>query len=235
MIALACIQQASTAYSVPVPAIESVLTSAAGAGGIGPMGIPAAWLPVLSRIGFSSDQVQSDPCTNVEAGAWIMAYEKLADKGRQEVQSSHAATVIPGGPDAGDVFDACVVSAANKFSLQVVLLRGILATEGGHVGHIHWNNNGTYDMGPAQVNSWLPKLATMGITKTALTNDGCLNVSVGAWILSQAMQGADPNQPAQFWQHVGAYNSQTPYWNQKYAATVWSHVTQLAELDNKGN
>jgi soluble lytic murein transglycosylase-like protein len=234
MIASACLQQAAAAYAVPVPAIESVITSAQGAGGIGPMGIPAAWLPVLSRIGFSSDQVQSDPCINIAAGAWIMAYEKLATKGGQPAQSAPAGPPLPAGPNAGGVSDACVVTAAKKFGLQVVLLRGILATEGGHVGQIHSNNNGTFDMGPAQVNStWLPKLETMGITKSALINDGCLNVSVGAWILAQAMQGADPQQPAQFWQHVGAYNSQTPYYNQKYAATVWSHVTQLAELDNK--
>ncbi len=231
----ACITQASNAYAVPVPAIEQVI-SGAHARGIGPMGIPAAWLPILERIGFTASQVQSDPCKNIAAGTWIMAYEILSGHGSGEpaAPSSPAPPPLPGSSSAdsrqaGGVTAACVAHAARAYSLPVMLLQGILATEGGHVGEIHKNANGSYDMGPAQVNStWLPTLAAQGITRAQILNDGCLNVRIGAWILGQAMKGADPSQPGQFWQHVGAYNSETPRYNQRYAALVWNHVTELS-------
>ncbi len=201
------------------------------------MGIPAEWLPILDQIGFASGQVQSDPCKNIAAGTWIMAYENLTghSSGGAAAPSSPASPAWPGSAfadsrQAGDVSAACIAHAAKAYSLPVVLLQGILATEGGHVGEIHWNANGSYDMGPAQVNStWLPQLAAQAVTRAQVINDGCLNVHIGAWILAQAMKGADPNQPGQFWQHVGAYNSMTPRYNQLYAALVWNHVTELAE------
>jgi hypothetical protein len=225
-----CISLAAEAYTVPVSAIETVIDRP-GIGGIGPMGIPPAWLPILARIGFSAGQVRSDACANVAAGAWIIAYEKLESGGTAPASPSSVPFSIP-AEIAGDVSAACIQKAADTYSVPVTLLRGILATEGGHVGQVHWNNNGTYDIGPAQINStWLPKLASQGITRNRLLNDGCLNISVGAWILAQDMQGADPNRPAQFWQHVGTYNSATPYYNQRYAALVWQHIsdTELAK------
>src|SRR6516165_4633603 len=219
----ACISLAAMAYAVPIPAIEKVIDQP-GIGGIGPMGIPPAWLPILTRIGFSADKVRADPCTNIEAGAWIIAYEKLPG-GSGPASTSSMLFTIP-AEITGDVSPACIQKAASTYSLPVTLLRGILATEGGRVGQMHWNSNGTYDIGPAQINSsWLPKLSSQGITRDRLLNDGCLNVSVGAWILAQDMQGADPKRPAQFWQHIGTYNSTTPIYNQRYAALVWQHIT----------
>lgn len=225
MIPSACVTQAAAAYAISVPAIEQVIAGAHGRG-IGPMGIPAEWLPILERIGFTSGQVQSNPCKNVAAGAWIMAYENLSGHGSGGGVAP--STPTPPAADlagAGGVSAVCVTAAAKAYNLPVVLLQGILATEGGTVGQIHWNANGSYDMGPAQVNStWLPKLAAQGVTRTEVINDGCLNVRIGAWILSQAMQGADPNRPAQFWQHVGDYNSHTPQWNARYARMVWNNI-----------
>ena len=93
---LACVAEASTAYHVPVPAIERVLKAAAHAGllrgarmgaplpsaGIGPMGIPAPWLPVLGAYGFPVAAVRKDPCWGIAAGTWILAVEGLyAGKG----------------------------------------------------------------------------------------------------------------------------------------------------------
>lgn len=230
----ACIDHAATAYSVSPPAIEHLIESHPA--GISPMGIPPAWLPVLARIGFPADRVQSDPCENIAAGAWIMAYENLSGHGSggPAAPSSPEPPHLPGSASAdsrqaGGVTAACIAHAAKAYSLPVVLLQGILATEGGHVGEINRNANGSYDMGPAQVNStWLPRLASQGITRAQVINDGCLNVHIGAWILAQAMEGANPNKPGQFWQHVGAYNSVTPRYNQRYATLVWNHVTELS-------
>ena len=83
---LACIAEASSAYHVPVPAIERVLEVVAHTGtpsartpsaGIGPMGIPAQWLPVVGAYGFPLNLVRKDACWGVAAGAWILAVESM--------------------------------------------------------------------------------------------------------------------------------------------------------------
>ena len=81
---LACMTEAATAYHVPVPAIERVMTAAGRAkSGVGPMGIPQQWLPVLTAYGFSASAVRKSPCWGIAAGTWILAVEKLyADGGR---------------------------------------------------------------------------------------------------------------------------------------------------------
>lgn len=74
---LACIAQVSTAYHVPVPAIERVMTAAKHATGIGPMGVPAQWLPVLGAYGFPVATVRKNPCWGIAAGTWILAVERM--------------------------------------------------------------------------------------------------------------------------------------------------------------
>jgi len=84
---LACIDEVSTAYHVPVPAIERVigaakLTSGKPDSGIGPMGIPVQWLPVLGTYGFPVNAVRTNPCWGLAAGTWILAVERMyAGKG----------------------------------------------------------------------------------------------------------------------------------------------------------
>ncbi len=74
---LACVAEAATAYHVPVTAIERVVTAAKGQGGIGPMGIPAQWLPVLGTYGFPVKRVRGDACWGIAAGTWILAVETM--------------------------------------------------------------------------------------------------------------------------------------------------------------
>ena len=78
---LACVAEAATAYHVPVTAIERVVTAAKGHGGIGPMGIPAQWLPVLGTYGFPVKRVRGDACWGIAAGTWILAVETRYQKG----------------------------------------------------------------------------------------------------------------------------------------------------------
>jgi hypothetical protein len=74
---LACMTEVSTAYHVPVTAIERVVTAAKGQGGIGPMGIPKRWLPVLGVYGFSVATLRKSPCWGIAAGTWVLAVERL--------------------------------------------------------------------------------------------------------------------------------------------------------------
>ncbi|MGC8467821.1 MAG: hypothetical protein ACP5M3_06360, partial [Acidithiobacillus sp.] len=78
---LACVSEVSTAYHVPIPAIDRVLSAASKAHGIGPMGIPKPWLPVLRTYGFPVAQVQKNPCWGIAAGTWILAVERMYAEG----------------------------------------------------------------------------------------------------------------------------------------------------------
>ena len=74
---IACLAEASTAYHVPVTAIKRVVTAAKGQGGMGPMGIPKQWLPVLGAYGFSVASVRKNACWGIAAGTWILAVETM--------------------------------------------------------------------------------------------------------------------------------------------------------------
>lgn len=227
--ALSCAGVAASHYGVTVPAIEAVISRPASTGGVGPMHIPAAWLAILGRVGFTPNKVIHDRCTNIEAGAWVMAFNHMQSGLKAPAPSAPPSPVLPASAQAIDqpdaVTSACIEGAARFYHLPIALFSAVLRTEGGTVGQIHRNANGSYDMGPAQINStWLPTLARSGITRSMVINNGCLNVSLGAWILAQAMTGADPHDPVQYWQHVGDYNSHTPQLNTKYARMVWSNL-----------
>lgn len=91
-----CINKAAMGYYVPAKLIISVLKTENGHAGtasknkngtvdLGPMQINSAWLPTLYRYGFTRQDVQYDPCKNVEVGTWILsqgiASEVFLDKG----------------------------------------------------------------------------------------------------------------------------------------------------------
>jgi len=80
---------------------------------------------------------------------------------------------------------ACIVHAADEYKLPKQLIKAVMAEEGGWVGLAKRDSNGSIDYGPMQINSlWLKRLKPAGITAHMLRFNGCLNVTVGAWILS---------------------------------------------------
>lgn len=123
--------------------------------------------------------------------------------------------------------EMCIMQAAAHYQAHPDLIRAVLKTEGGAVGKIRWNKNGTFDMGPMQVNSvHLPELARYGITKEMLTNDECLNIHIGTfYVQKNILQGKD------FWHGVGSYHSKTPSKNITYQYQVWDNY--LIELRNR--
>lgn len=123
---------------------------------------------------------------------------------------------------------ACLSDVANHFRLPMPLLEAVLKVEGGRPGLAMRNSNGTYDLGPMQINtSWLPVLAEKNITREMLRDDFCVNVAVGAWILARELNQI-PAKPAvaDFWQAVGRYNSRTPRHNYRYAVLVWKRLKE---------
>lgn len=114
---------------------------------------------------------------------------------------------------------ACVLQAANDYTLP---LRGLLAvwmTEGGRPGTVSRNTNGTADYGPMQINTvWARRLESQfGVTRQMITDDFCWSVRAGAYILRYEINQAGGS----FWDGVGHYHSRTPRYKYEYIQRVY--------------
>lgn len=105
------------------------------------------------------------------------------------------ASLLCGGPArAGAELDhpqtqTCITTAASAFAIPETPLWVILDVERGQVGKVSRNSNGTYDIGPMQINSaWLGRLRRMGISEQDLLYNRCINIYVGAWIFTKEYQ-----------------------------------------------
>lgn len=115
-----------------------------------------------------------------------------------------------------DVPIECINQAAIVYQVPASLLISVLKVENGRAGMAQPNRNGTFDYGPMQINSiWLKKLTPYGYTQQQVQYDPCINMFVGAWILSHELS----NSPA-VWQGVGNYHSHTPMENAPYQTKV---------------
>lgn len=123
------------------------------------------------------------------------------------------------------VTSQCLVAAADRYRVPVAALVGVMRAERGRVGMAHANPNGTDDYGPMQINSiWVPVLARYGITRAELRYNGCVNVSVGAWILQRRIA-----QTGALWSGIGAYHSAVPGLARRYEIHVYRALRALNE------
>ena len=117
----------------------------------------------------------------------------------------------------------CVAVAALAHDVPLAALMGILAVEGGKVGEAVCNANGSWDLGPFQVNTCnLNELAVLGLSPEAILRDGCANARAAAWILSREYARA-----GNLWTAIGAYHSRTPQYRDAYAARVKTHLERM--------
>jgi soluble lytic murein transglycosylase-like protein len=94
----------------------------------------------------------------------------------------------PASTDEANIL-VCLQSAATTFGVDVLPLVILRQVEAGSLGHTSGNTNGSYDIGPMQINSsWLPRLARLGITETMVRDDACVNAYVGTWIYSEELK-----------------------------------------------
>lgn len=127
-------------------------------------------------------------------------------------------------------FATCILMAANTYHVPAAVMIGVMQVEGGHVGQEAGPNvNGTYDLGPMQVNTrWVPELARMWkvddrTARAWVRDDGCVNVHVAAWILRHKMDDT-----GSLFGGIAAYHSMTPNLGYSYASKV------IAAMDRKG-
>lgn len=112
----------------------------------------------------------------------------------------------------------CVAKAVTVFpKVEPLALYLILEVEGGAVGlNSLPNKNGTYDIGPAQINSsHLVKLAARGISQREVRESLCTNILVQAFLYNDARKRAPTVAKA-----IALYHSPTPDVQLKYLANV---------------
>lgn len=118
----------------------------------------------------------------------------------------------------------CVVDAAEQYNLPLAALVGILATEGGKTGEALSNTNGTWDMGPFQINTChINELLQAGMTPEVVLQDGCANAYAAAFILRK-----EYDRSRNIWYAVGAYHSRTPHLHAAYLGRVKNHLAKLS-------
>lgn len=128
----------------------------------------------------------------------------------------------------GGVPIECINQAAVEYYVPATLIISVLTTEGGKVGSASPNINGTYDYGPMQINTvWLKKVEAYGYSREQIQWDPCINVQVGAWILSQAIADG-----GNFWDGVGNYHSHTFDKNATYQYKVKEYYMYLTHYLN---
>tara|TARA_R110002167_G_scaffold204292_1_gene408331 strand:+ start:1570 stop:2112 length:543 start_codon:yes stop_codon:yes gene_type:complete len=119
----------------------------------------------------------------------------------------------------------CINQAAAGRPWLEKALWGLRDQEAGWIGAEVRNSNGTYDLGPMQINTWwVPKIAAQLGRSAAevrhwLRFDACFNVGAARWIFLAALRDN-----VDFWKAVGVYHSPTSWRQQHYALSVAKHM-----------
>jgi len=117
----------------------------------------------------------------------------------------------------------CINQAAITYRVPAVLIVSVLLTEGGKIGSMTPNKNGTFDYGPMQINTvWLDKVKPYGFTEHDIQYNPCVNVWIGAWILGQRIADA-----TDVWYGIGSYNSYSLPQNYRYKNKVSDIYSRL--------
>ena len=123
--------------------------------------------------------------------------------------AAEAVTLAPSGQDGAAVLRGCVRVAARVNGVPPAVLLMLLQVEGGRLGEVSGNRNGTVDIGPFQVNEiWLPAVAqhwgmTVEDAFRILRDNFRGNADAAAWVLRGALADARGD----FWEGVGRYHS----------------------------
>lgn len=126
-------------------------------------------------------------------------------------------------------FLGCMIAVAQMHSLPPRVLPAIQATEGGWIGAIRPNTNGSEDLGLMQVNTvWLPAISrATGLSaeevRVRLVYDGCFSVLVAGAILRLHLDAERGN----LMRAIGNYHSRTGSRNQAYQERVIRSATRL--------
>ncbi|WP_240334412.1 lytic transglycosylase domain-containing protein [Sphingobium estronivorans] len=123
---------------------------------------------------------------------------------------------------AGDVEVArCIRLASNGRGWLEKTLWGLRDQEAGWVGAKIRNADGSYDLGPLQINSWwVPRISVLvhrseSDVWTWLQHDACFNVYATRWIFLTELKSVQD-----YWKAIGHYHSRVRWRNTRYIQNV---------------
>ena len=144
--------------------------------------------------------------------------------------------ITDGLPPPSPPTHQCVLVESSRQALPPLLVVAVMHQEGGLPGKYSRNRNGSVDLGTMQINSSnIGRIARTGYgarvidqelgyrAATTIMNDGCVNVSVGAWMLRSCIDAMDGD----LFRGVGCYNSPNRKYADKYAAQVLKRYAKL--------
>lgn len=126
-------------------------------------------------------------------------------------------------------FLACMAAAAAFYHLPPRVLPSIQAVEGGSVGSISRNADGSYDLGLMQVNTlWVNPIAVTirmnpDTVRFRLVYDPCFNIAAAAAVLRTYLIETHFN----LMLAIGNYHSHTPALNRAYQTQVLGAAGRL--------
>ena len=124
---------------------------------------------------------------------------------------------------------ACMVATASYYHLPPRVLPSIQRVEGGRIGSVSPNTDGSEDLGVMQINTrWIQPLAALtrlapATVRARLIDDGCFNVAAAGEILRTYLDEAHGDLMVA----VGDYHSHTPTLHQAYRLRVLQAATAL--------
>lgn len=113
----------------------------------------------------------------------------------------------------------CARYASKHYDVSPFIVMSIISVEGGKKGTVSKNSNGTYDLGVMQINTiHLPEIKSNFpmVDWQVVTNEPCVNIGIGTWMLSKRIKEAD-----NLWQGVGNYHSRTPKYHRIYLNKIY--------------
>lgn len=122
---------------------------------------------------------------------------------------------------------ACMVLVAKLYALPPRVLPSIQAVEGGVVGDVEINKDGSADLGVMQINTvWVPALAVYTNqpperVRSRLTNEACFNIAAAGAILRTYLNETHND----LLTAVGNYHSHTKPLNKSYQLRVLRAAT----------
>lgn len=126
------------------------------------------------------------------------------------------------------VVERCVVDASRYLHLDPFIVMAIIKVEGGKVGTLSKNSNGSYDMGVMQINTiHLGDIEQKhpGITWRDATYRPCINIALGTSLLKQRIDEVKGD----VWRGVGNYHSKTPKYHNRYKEKVKKEYAKLLD------
>lgn len=89
------------------------------------------------------------------------------------------------------IIEKCTAFSSSVFNVPQIAVKVLVKTEGGRIGTIMRNDNGTFDLGVMQINSSnLSRIQAVYpyVTWRHIAFDPCINIMVGTWFLSEKIK-----------------------------------------------